>query len=67
MTIDDKTECKISWEAAKISALLSGKIDKCQYLTGKEILPPDQSRIIEQADFTYSPLAILLILLLKNK
>ena len=67
MTIDDKTECKISWEAAKISALLSGKIDKCQYLTGKEILPPDQSRIIEQAKFTHSPLAILLILLLKNK
>ena len=67
MTIDDKTECKISWEAAKISALLSGKIDKCQYLAGKEILPPDQSRIIEQAKFTYSPLAILLILLLKNK
>ena len=29
-------------EAAKISALSSGRIDKCEYLTGEEILPPDQ-------------------------
>ena len=41
---------------AKISALSSGKIDKFEYLTGEEILPSDQSRIIEQAKFTYSPL-----------
>ena len=34
----------------------SGKIDKYDYLTGEEILPPDQSTIIEQAKFTYSPL-----------
>ena len=27
-----------------------------QYLTGEEILASDQSRIIEQAKFTYSPL-----------
>ena len=27
---------------AKISALSSGKIDKYEYLTGKEILPSDQ-------------------------
>ena len=32
------------------------KIDKYAYLTGEEILPSDQSRIIEQAKFTYSPL-----------
>ena len=25
----------------KISVLLSGKIDKYEFLTGKEILPPD--------------------------
>ena len=37
-------------------ALLSRKIDKYEYLTGKEILPSDQNRIIEQAKFTYSPL-----------
>ena len=33
-----------------------GKIDKYEYLTGEEILPSDQSRIIEQAKLTYSPL-----------
>ena len=61
MTIDDKIrdeklQCYINREAAKISALSSGKIDKYEYLTGEEILPPDQSRVIEQAKFTYSPL-----------
>ena len=39
-----------------ISALSSGKIDKYEYLTGKEILPCNQQKIIEQAKFTYSPL-----------
>ena len=39
-----------------ISALSSGKIDKYEYLTGKEILPSNQQQIIEQAKFTYSPL-----------
>ena len=43
-------------EAAKISALLSGKIDKYEYLTGEEILPSNQQQIIEEAKFTYSPL-----------
>ena len=43
-------------ETAKISVLSSGKIDKYEFLTGEEILPSDQSRIIEQAKFTYSPL-----------
>ena len=56
MTIDDEIKDEIllydiKKEAAKISALLSGKIDKYEYLTGEEILPPDQSRIIEQANF----------------
>ena len=31
-------------------------IDKYEFLTDKEILPPDESRIIEQAKLTYSPL-----------
>ena len=35
---------------------MSGKIDKHEYPTGKEILPPDQSRLVEQAKFTYSSL-----------
>ena len=43
MTIDDKIRDEklqhdTNREAAKISALLSGKIDKCEFLTGKEIL-----------------------------
>ena len=58
MTIDDKIrdeklQYDINREAAKISALSSGKIDKYEYLTGEEILPSDQSRIMEQAKFTY--------------
>ena len=43
-------------EAAKISALSSGKIDKYEYQTGEEILPYSQKQIIEQANFTYLPL-----------
>ena len=31
----------------KYRHLLSGKTDKYQYLTGEEILYPDESRIIE--------------------
>ena len=34
---------------------MSRKIDKYEYLTGEEILPLDQSRIIEQGRFAYSP------------
>ena len=33
----------------KISALPSGKINKYKYLTGEEMLSPDQRRVIEQA------------------
>ena len=53
---DEKLQYDISREATKISALSSGKIDKYEYLTGEEILPSEQNRIIEQAKFTYSPL-----------
>ena len=61
MTIDDnvkdeKLQYDINREAEKISALSSGQIDKYEYLTGEEILTSDQSRIIEQAQFTYSSL-----------
>ena len=61
MTIDDqirdeKIQYNINREAAKISALASGKIDKYEYLTGEEILPSNQQQIIELAKFTYSPL-----------
>ena len=62
MRIDDKVrneklQYNINREAAKLSALSSRKIGKCKYLTGEEILPSDQSRIIEQVKFTYFPLS----------
>ena len=53
---DEKLQYHITREAAKLSALSSGKIDKYEYLTGEEILPSNQQQIIEQAKFTYSPL-----------
>ena len=53
---DEKLQYDIIREAAKMSALSSGKIDKYDYLTGKEILPSNQQQIIEQAKFTYSSL-----------
>ena len=61
MTIDDqirdeKLQYNINIEVAKTSALSSVKIDKYEHLTGEEILPSNQKKIIEQAKFTYSPL-----------
>ena len=53
---DEKIQYDINREAAKISALPSGKIHKYGYLTGENILPSNQQQIIEQAKFTYSPL-----------
>ena len=61
MTIDDqikdeKLQYGINREAAKISALSSGKFNKYEYLTGEEILPSNKQQMIEQAKFKYSPL-----------
>ena len=60
MTIEDQIKDEklqyINRDAAKISALSSGKIDKYKYLTGEEILPSNQQQIIQQAKFNYSPL-----------
>ena len=61
MTINDQTrdeelQYDINWEAAEISALLSGKIHKYEYLLGEDILPSNQQQIIGQTKFTYSPL-----------
>ena len=53
---DEKLQYDINREAAKISALSSGKIDKYEYLPGGDIFPSNQQQIIEQAKFTYSPL-----------
>ena len=51
MTIDEKIrkeklQSDINREAARISALWSGKIDKYEYLTGEEILLSNQKQII---------------------
>ena len=55
---DKKLQYDINKEAAKRSALSSGKIDKYEYLVHEEILPDTflQSRVIEQAKSTYSSL-----------
>ena len=61
--LETKNYNKILTEAAKISALSSGKINRYECLinryeclTGEQILPPGQSRMIEQAIYTYFPL-----------
>ena len=60
MTINDQIRDEklhdINREAAKISALSSGKIHIYEYLTGEDILPSNQQQIIEPAKFTYSSL-----------
>ena len=48
---DEKLQYDINREAAKISALSSGKLDKYEYLTGEEVLPSNQQQIIQQAKF----------------
>ena len=53
---DEKLRYDINREATKISALLSGKAHKYEYLTGEDIFPSNQQQIIEQTKFTYSPL-----------
>ena len=63
MTIDDhiedeKLQYDINREAAKISSLWSGKIDKYGYLTGEEMWPSNQKQIIEQVKITYTSLEI---------
>ena len=62
MTIDDKIKGeKLQYDTNRKSnmpASSSTKIDKYEYLTGEEILPPDQRKVIDQAKFTYSLLGV---------
>ena len=44
---DEKLQYDVNREAAKISALSSGKIDKFEYLSDEEILPSNKQQIIE--------------------
>ena len=58
MAINDTTRGEIlhhdiNIEAAKISALSSGKTDKYELLADEEILPPNQRRLIEKGKFSY--------------
>ena len=41
---DEKLQYDINRRAAEISALLSGKTDKYEYLTGNETLPYNQQK-----------------------
>ena len=43
---DEKLQYDINREAGKILALSSGKIDKYEHLTGEEILPYNQQKIL---------------------
>ena len=53
---DEKLQYDVNIEAAKISAVSSGKTRKYEYLTGEDILPSNHQQIIEQLKFTYCPL-----------
>ena len=53
---DEKLQYNINTEAAKISTLSSGRIDKYEYLTGEEIVPSNQRQIKEQAKLWCSSL-----------
>ena len=53
---DEKLQYNINREAAKLSALSSGKLDKYKYLTSEDILPSTQQHVIEQTKYTYSGL-----------
>ena len=55
---NQKLEYDYNREVKKLSALLSSKIGKYEYLTGEEILPLDQNKMIGQATFIYSPLGV---------
>ena len=52
----ERLQYDVNREAAKVSALLSGKIGKYEYLMGEKILPSGPSKIIHEAKFTYWPL-----------
>ena len=53
---DEKLVYVINWKAAIISGLPCRENDKYEYLTAEEILPSDQSWVIQEGNFTYSPL-----------
>ena len=50
---DEKLQYDINREAAKTSTLTSDEIKEYEYLTGENILPFNQSQMIEQAKYKY--------------
>ena len=64
---DEKVQYNINREAAKLSALSSGKIEKYKYLTCKEIVPSNQKQIIEQAKFNLKQANLFWEKILKKK
>ena len=57
--MQNEVQYDLDRKAAKISALSSNNLDKCEYLTVEDLgLKPDT---IEQAKFEYSPLGKILI------
>lgn len=57
MTIDKHNN--INSVPAKLSALATGNLHKYDYLTGEKMLPPQPSRIIQEAKFAYSQVPAL--------
>ena len=53
---DENLQYDVNREAAKISAVACEEKYKYEYLADEEILLPYQERMIEPAEFTYSPL-----------
>ena len=53
---DKELQYGINREAAKISAVSSGKLHKHEYLTGEDILSSNHQQMIKQDKFTCSPL-----------
>ena len=51
---DEKLQDDINRKTGEISALSSDKIDKYEYLTGKEMLPCNHQQIIAPAKCAYS-------------
>ena len=50
----NKAQYELDRQAAKISALSSGELEKCEYLSGEDLgYKPD---VVEKAKFEYSPL-----------
>ena len=55
---DEKLQCDIDKKISKNINIIIWEF--CEEITGEEILPTDQNKMIEQAKFTYSPLGKIL-------